>query len=36
MMVLTVIALLLIVRAIETGRKRWLLAGAVALGSPLT
>ena len=32
MMVLTVIALLLIVRAIETGRKRWLLAGAVALG----
>ena len=32
MMVLTVIALLFIVRAIETGRVRWLMAGAVALG----
>jgi len=32
MMVLTVIALLFIVRAIETGRIRWLMAGAVALG----
>ena len=32
MMLLTVLALLGIVRAIETGRMRWLIAGAVALG----
>jgi 4-amino-4-deoxy-L-arabinose transferase-like glycosyltransferase len=32
MMFLIVLALLLIVRAIETGRNRWMLAGAVVLG----